>query len=258
MKIDFYYWGSMCPISNEIIKRLNAYDRVFDIRLCDVAANPSMARNKKMYFPFLTVVNDKKRYYGPISEKLLQSFLSEKLPKETPYIPSLGTTEKTADIRKIVSGNYPLAAQCTGREKCLGCELKSKMYSEMTDGTIGFMNVEGEKLLGGAEYYPSLFVPYDIPKDKDIAFITCVYISDDRFDYKTAPLRTLEHYLARQYKKAVVISDEVGIFPNGDLKFFMRNGYKDDGIVFEDEYCTLHLLSKDLSFEQLRAGVELG
>ena len=57
---------------------------------------------------------------------------------------------------------------------------------------IGFMNVDGNSVLGGAEFYPSLYVPYDIPKAEDIAFITCGYLSDEDYDYKSALLKALE------------------------------------------------------------------
>ena len=106
---------------------------------------------------------------------------------------------------------------------------------------------ESGHLIGGAEYLPSIIVPYDILHDVNTAFITCVYMSDSEWDYKTAPLQALEHYLSGQYKKVIAIADENGIFPNGDLKFFLRNGYRDEGIVYEDiNYCSLHLVSKQL------------
>ena len=71
-------------------------------------------------------------------------------------------------------------------------------------------------------------------------------MSDETFDYKSAPLRVLEQYLSKRYKKAIVISDEEGTFPNGDLQFFKKNGYHDEEVIFEDRYCRLHLLAKDL------------
>lgn len=247
MKIDFYHWGSMCPISNEIIQLLKKFTDVFNIHFHDFTYDCTLAQKQKIFFPFLTVLDGKKRYYSPISEEFLHLLLSGEVPVETPYKPTLGNTEKSVEIKPIVKSNYILASQCTARLHCLGCERKPQMYSAMTDGIMGFMNVDGGNLLGGVEYYPSLHVPYDIPKGTEIAFITCIYLSDRHFDYKTAPLRALERFLAQQYKKIVLISDENGIFPNGDIAFFERNGYRDERVVFEDDYCRLHLLSKDLS-----------
>ena len=112
---------------------------------------------------------------------------------------------------------------------------------------IGFMNVDGNSVLGGAEFYPSLYVPYDIPKAEDIAFITCGYLSDEDYDYKSALLKALENYLSQQYKYVEVITDEIGTFPDGNLDFFKQHAYHDDGVSFEDAYCKLHLMSKKLS-----------
>ena len=110
---------------------------------------------------------------------------------------------------------------------------------------LGFMNIEHNTLLGGVEYIPSTFVPYDIPVDKTTAFITCIYLSDTKYDYKTPCLRVLEKYLSNEYNRILVVSDETGVFPNGDLKFFKENGYDDLGILSSEEnYCTLHLMSK--------------
>ncbi|MBD5531324.1 MAG: hypothetical protein HDQ98_03850 [Lachnospiraceae bacterium] len=246
MQIDFYYWGGMCPISDEIIQMLSRWDNKFDIRLHDITNDFDLAKNKSMFFPFLTIVNHKERYYGPVSEAFLQTLSTGMLPKETPYRITMGTVEKSEVIQPIHKDNYFLASQCTGRRNCSGCSSKVKMYQDFPDGIIGFMNMDNETLLGGAEYVPSLYVPYDIPKGQEIAFITCVYLSDETFDYKSAPLRALEQYLSKRYKKAIVISDEEGTFPNGDLQFFEKNGYHDEKVIFEDRYCRLHLLVKDL------------
>lgn len=71
-----------------------------------------------------------------------------------------------------------------------------------------------------------LQVPYAIPRDARKAFLTCVYLSDEAFDYKTTPLNALEAYLGERYESALVISDETGVFPNGDLTFFLLRGIK--------------------------------
>lgn len=247
MQLDFYYWGSMCPISDEIIETISHYNDKLDIQFHDITNNPDLAKSKNIFFPFLTIVDNRERYYGPISELFLQALCSGSIPKETPYRITMGTTEKSLIVQPITKDNYSLASQCTGRKDCLGCNMKTKMYQSIPDGIIGFMNTNGETLLGGVEYFPSLCVPYDIPKGKDIAFITCVYLSDETFDYKSAPLRALEQYLSRRYKKVVVISDEEGTFPNGDSNFFKKNGYHDEKVIFEDKYCRLHLFAKNLS-----------
>lgn len=82
---------------------------------------------------------------------------------------------------------------------------------------------------------PSKQVPYPIPKDEYTAFITCVYVSDSEFDYKTPALKALEEHLKHKYQKLLAISDEQGVFPNGNLDFFLRNGYADEGVISEEK-----------------------
>lgn len=113
---------------------------------------------------------------------------------------------------------------------------------------MAYMLLDGKKaLLGGAEYLPSLSVPYSVPKDEATAFITCCYLTDEEYDCKSEPLSALERSLAEKYSRVTVISDEKGVFPNGNMEFFLLHGYQDEGIVYEDEnYCRLHLMSKQI------------
>lgn len=90
-----------------------------------------------------------------------------------------------------------------------------------TVAPYGFVHKNEEGcLIGGAEYLPSGIVPYDIPHDRKTAFLTCVYLSDSEYDYKSAPLLALERHLRGQYTRLIAITDEKGVFPNGDLSFF--------------------------------------
>lgn len=53
----------------------------------------------------------------------------------------------------------------------------------------------GDQCVGGAEFVPSLAVPYPVPKGDKIAFLTCSFLSDEVADYRTAPLKKLEEEL---------------------------------------------------------------
>lgn len=246
MKIDFYYWGNICPITDEMIELFNKYNDNFFVELHDISDDWDLAKNHEIYFPFLTIIDDTRRFYSPISDNFIQELMSGKIPIEKPYLPKLGGNIYYGKIEPINKENYELASLCTGRTKCKGCNSKIKMYQDNLEDIFGFVNIKDNELVGGAEFFPSIKVPYNIPKAKDIAFITCVYSSDEYFDYKTKPLEELEKYLSKKYTKVIVISDEKGVFPNGDLDFFKRNGYIDEKVIFEDAYCKLHLLWKKL------------
>lgn len=247
MNIDFYYWASMCPLNIEMLKLFKGYGDRLEIHTHDITRDPALARQLRMYYPTLTVVNDRFRFYSPLSRSFLDRLCSGTVPKEVPYHPVLGTQTASGTIVPITRDNYHIAGSCTGRATCDGCDFKIRFLENNGLSVFGFMNLDGTTLLGGAEYIPSVLVPYNIPHEEKTAFLTCVYLSDSRFDYKTAPLSALEKYLSQFYEKICVITDEKGVFPNGDMTFFQRNGYTDKGTVTkEGNYCTLHLMEKQL------------
>ena len=246
MQIDFYHWGGMCPLADEFINLVHLSTPTLTVESHDLTKNFALAREKKVFFPFLTVVDHIHRYYAPITGSFMEKLKQGILPVERPYCPKLGQAVYIATIEPITRDNYTLAKQCTGRKSCGGCNTKLRMYDAVGERILGFVHREGNRLLGGAEFYPSMFVPYDIPHKEDTAFITCVYGSDETFDYKSAPLEALEGYLSETYRYALVVADEESVFPNGDLPFFLRHGYRDKGVLLTDDYCRLHLLVKNL------------
>lgn len=53
MKIDYYYWGCMCPIAHETIVLLNEYKDMFDIQYCDITHQAELSKQLNIFFPFL-------------------------------------------------------------------------------------------------------------------------------------------------------------------------------------------------------------
>ncbi|MEA1884929.1 MAG: hypothetical protein U9N62_10475 [Thermotogota bacterium] len=103
--------------------------------------------------------------------------------------------------------------------------------------------------MGGAEFIPSLVVPYNIPKKEDIAFLTCSYLSGETVDYKTYLLEKLEVELpGLRYTQLITIASEGVVFPNGPLEWFKKRDYLDLGeLSFEqNEGARMHLLKKEL------------
>lgn len=245
MKIDFYYWDMQFPINNEMIKLLKKYSKHFEISLHNIKDDFETATKQKMFFPTLTVVDDIKRYFSPLSDKYLKALLNNEYPEEKPFVINHGREVYTGEILPLNKENIELAGTCTGRNCPESCHKKLDLLNNYDLDIFGFINFEDNRLLGGVEYLPSIVVPFDIPKSEDSAFLTCIYKSSDQYDYKTASFKALEQYLKGKYTKIIAISDEVGTFPNGDLQWFMNNGFKDEGIIsYEPGYCKLHLVSK--------------
>ena len=248
MKLDFYYFSFQCPLNYDMLQLLEAYEDIIDISIHDIANDFALAKDVKMFFPSLAILNGERRYYSPINKKFLDSIVNDIYPVEKTYSCNLAKKEYAGEIQPLLKSGIYTACQCCGHCTEANTRIKGHFLNESMDEPYGFLNLGKDgALLGGAEYMPSTIIPYDVPRDEKTAFITCVYMSDSKYDYKSAPLLALENYLHGRFKKIIAISDEIGIFPNGNLDFFLRNGYRDNGIIYEDHgYCRLHLVSKEL------------
>lgn len=244
MKLAFYYWGMQCPINGYTLALLERYQDRLEIVTEDITGKPERAKALGMFYPTLTVVEGK-RYFAPLRPAMLEAFTRGEFPEEKPYCPPLSEKTITGRLEYLTREKLAIACQCTGMDR--GPCGKEVWLDRCGQTVFGVLNLEGARLLGGAEYLPSLLVPYDVPKGERIAFLTCLYCSSPEGDYKSGPLAELERYLARQYRYLEVISDELGVFPNGNLSFFLKRGYQYMGFLREEPgYCRLHLLRKTL------------
>lgn len=241
MKINFYYFGKQCPIIEET---LHLYKDDKNIKCIDVSEDFALAKQKKMFFPFLSECEDK-RYFSPLNRDLYA--LIEKQEKETPYIRDLSNMQREGELIPLTIDTISLCKEVCSLHGCTqACINKGKFLSKYQE-VYGFLHKYNNEVVAGVEYLPSIVVPYDIPKNEESALITCLYSPYFDYDYRSVPLNKLEEYLKGKYQFLYVISDEDSYFPNGTLSFFINKGYDDLGILSKEEgYCTLHLLRKEL------------
>lgn len=248
MKIDFFYWNYQCPINNENIMLLNEVKTDFKINYYDISMNPQIAIDNNIYFPFLTVFNDAIRWRGPLKKDIIEKIKKGEEVVETPYIIKLGEQKFYGEIVELSDSNINLLSNGCTMNNCLISSLKKKEFlRSVCDDFYGYLHLNDRKVVGGVEYAPSLQVSYNVPKDEETAFLTCIYHSSIEYDYKSYPLKKLEQRLSKKYKNIIAISGEEGTFPNGNLQWFLNQGYIDNGVIsIEENYCKLHLMSKSL------------
>ena len=246
MRLDFYYFSYQCPLNDNMIQLLDDFRDRIDIHLYDISNDCSTAAQMNIFFPTLIVLDEEKRYYSPIKKSFLEQAARGIYPEERPFLPEVSKITVTEIIEPLTVKNIRVACGCCGNKTESNCIKKQEFLEKFKQDVYGFIHKDvNGNLIGGAEYLPAESIPYNVPHDKNTAFLTCVYMSDSEFDYKSAPLRALEEYLKKDYTRIIAISDETGIFPNGNLDFFISNGYQDEGIIFDDSrYCRLHLVSK--------------
>ncbi len=255
-QIDFYYWGDQCPYNNIIKNLLTSLknDSRYSINTYDISDQPDIAKQLNMYSPTLLVFNNTLRWNGPITLKTIDLISKGSIPKRQPYI------VKNSD-NLIVGTTIPITEETVvDTYKPCGCSEKSccaekamwvkSIRSNFEIPHIGILHYYKGSCVGGAEFVPSLAVPYSIPKGEDIAFLTCSFLSDNNADYKSLPLQVLENDLPKYgFKSLIAIASEEVVFPNGTLQWFMERGYEDLGQIYYEEYdsARMHLIKKNLT-----------
>jgi hypothetical protein len=258
LKIDFYYWSEQCPYNSAIRELLGTLkgNKEYLITIYDVSKDYSLAKEMNMFSPTLIVFNDELRWNGPISKQNIEDIAKGDVQKCQPY--------KVKSTSNIINGEIEFLTEDTVFRTCKTCSPSSENIYCMNKGSflkeirkkynvphLGVLHYVKNECVGGAEFIPSLAVPYDVPKGEDIAFLTCSFLSDEEFDYKSFPLIKLEEELIKMgYKTLISIVSEDVVFPNGTLNWFMEKGYKDLGEVFyeEREEARMHLISKELNY----------
>jgi len=254
-KIDFYYWGVQCPYNDMILTLLKNLDvNRFVVNIYDVSMDYKVAKEVNMYSPTLLIFNKSFRWNGPINLDKINSIAEGINPKGQPYMVQISSNVYKGVIEYLTEENIGHISTCCSPQCNIEyCLTKGKWIRNIRDRYklphLGVLNYKDNKCIGGAEFVPSLSVPYDIPKADDTAFLTCSYLSDEEWDYRSYPLQVLEDELKGiGYKKLIAIASEDVVFPNGTLAWFLEREYKDLGEICyeEDEFARMHLIEKIL------------
>ena len=196
----------------------------------------AFCKSQKVYFPFMTIFNDTQRWFRPLDVKTIEMFIRGEEITETPYIREWSRSVFEGTTQLLTKENIELVKTgCTLSGCEQSCLNKGLFLEELGLDAFGIVHSKEGVVVGGAEYLPSLKVPYDIPRDEYTAFLTCLYHSSEEYDYKSVPLKELENILRSRYKTLLAVTDEVGSFPNGDLKWFLARGYRDLGVISVEE-----------------------
>ena len=150
-----------CPLNTEMLELLQAYDHRLEIHTHDIAKRPRPCWGA---WDVLSHVDGGERLSSiccPSAPGVPGAALSRELPSELPYRPALGRTPVTGTVLPITKENVDLAGHCVGHEGP-GCRQKAAAPG---DGPfcLRVSPCTGNRLLGGAEYVPSVHVPYGIP-----------------------------------------------------------------------------------------------
>lgn len=84
MRLDFYYWAAMCPLNMEMLALLQAYSSRLEIHTYDISRQPDLAGRLRMFYPTLSVVNHRQRYFAPLRREFLERLCQGDSPGRSP------------------------------------------------------------------------------------------------------------------------------------------------------------------------------
>jgi hypothetical protein len=254
--IDFYYWGLQCPYNHSNKKVLEEIKEEFDLEVnyYDMSENHELTEKLDIYSPTMTIFDKQLRWSGPLTPALIKKYLSGQVIKRKAFI----VDSKNIEVRGVIK---PFQADMHGDIKDLCCQKgcrdcshekgqwMARIMHNYSIKNLGMLHYLNDVCVAGVEYVPSLEVPYNIPKSRDYAFLTCLFPSHEIYDYRSYPLKALEEDLKSQsYSRVYAIASEKVSFPNGPLKWFLKEGYKDLGALYyeENDHANQHLVEKIL------------
>lgn len=252
MLIDYYYWGAQCPHnfpSRDVVENLR--EEGHRVEVFDVTGNPELASAINMFSPTLTIIDGKGRWHGPLFSNFCEAVSRGEMPRQDPYRVEMSSRVVSGSLVPLTSAVAADAWEVCGvsLQSCSGKDRWVQGIMEKYElPHLGFLHYLDGKCVGGAEFVPSLEVPYRIPRGERDAFLTCSFLSDENADYKSFPLQGLEETLPDLgYQTLMAIASGEVVFPNGPLEWFLERGYRDTGVIHEEnEYVRMHLLEKEL------------
>ncbi len=255
--LRFFYFGNQCPHNGYLLARIKtiAWRESVTLHLHDVTGDDRICTEYRIFSPQMLVVNDQHRLHGPFSSDMVKALLDDEM-----MVPPPRAVRQSDDtVRGELVPLTPQAALMTC-DTCAGgpdpglCRGKAEWVGQMLGASglphLGYLHTVDGKCVGGAEFLPSRLVPYPIPdKDEGRAFLTCVYVSDEKHDYKTHPMeRLLKELEGLGFRKVSVAASTAVVFPNGPAAWFERFGFEDMGTLMREEMhdVDIHLLERDL------------
>lgn len=254
------HFGGQCPWHLWMIEQAKtaATEVGGVVEVTDVSDRPELAAHYRLFFPFMTVIDDAIRLPSPTPAerlvKIVKEGVSGKPAISQPSGPEWQANRVAPLTVENISDTCPL---CIPSSQVAGCQAKQAWASTVTDnvqeGILGFVAYNGRKAVGVVEFLPATVIPYPLPKkESTIAFITCIYSLQGRGpDYRGQILDHLLGYLPKQgYKKVQVVAGRRTPYPNGPVLFFLSHGFKEsaelDKVVLTVGEEELVLMEKDI------------
>lgn len=242
--LRFFYFGNQCPHNGYLLARIKtiAWKESVPLRLDDVTDDESTCAEFGIFSPQMLLVNGRYRLHGPFDRELVLALLDDEQIQPRRYAVRQSGDVVRGDLLPLTPGSALRTCDtCSGTGDPGICRGKEEWVRDMMRRTglphLGHLHMLDGRCVGGVEFLPSAVVPYPMPsKGPREAFLTCVFLSDEEHDYKTHPLeRLLSELPGMGFDTVSVAASKNVVFPNGPSSWFEERGFRDEGLLAEEE-----------------------
>lgn len=227
------HFGAQCPWHRWVIKQAQRAARKLNAKVSvkDVTNQPALAKKYRMFFPFMTVIDDRIRMPSPVRAEALVQMIEGTFENKPASPMVYGRRVARAEIRSLTPGRIKATIPlCIGGVHPIAYRDKTQWAKEIlntSDCPLGFIACKGGRAMAAVEYLPSNLVPYPLPrKNRSIAYVTCIYPTELVDDYRPAVLQKLLSHLREEgYRELQVVAGRHTPFPNGPASFFRRHRF---------------------------------
>lgn len=238
-KIVILHFGAQCPWHRWIIEQAWSANEVVGgtMEIIDVTRNIEMARQYRLFSPFMTIINDRICTAAPLTKERIIEIMRERPAPRIPAEEDWRNQEKADRIDLLqadnVLGACSLCIQTNDRVGRQGSLSKQKWLGQQggVEDIRGLVAYRGETVIGAVECLPADKIPYAmIEKTGEKAFITCLYAlstgdNDHIHDCRGHLLEELIQCLTGKYKALQVIAGRRVAYPNGPCGLFAQYGF---------------------------------
>ena len=256
--LKYFYFGYQCPHSAYLLARIKtiAWNEGAALQLYDISEDPRICEEYDIFSPNMLIVNDQYRWQGPFTKDDVLAMINNEEPTPRLLEAKMGTEIVAGNLVPITPDSVLSTCEpCLQSDDIGMCRGKAEWVESLLRETgadcLGYLHMLDGKCVGGAEFLPSISVPYPIPdKRKTNAFLTCSYLSNSEYDYRSHPLNALVTDLVRLgYDTLSVVSSDRLAFPNGPSNWFVSKGFVDRKKLAEER-----LPESELHYLQLSIG----
>lgn len=254
------HFGFQCPWTIWAIgqAQLAARQTGGQLEVVDVMTKPDLAEEHRLFFPFLTVINQRLRLPSPTQADTLASLARfGPLTTQPTNQQALLKAAEPERILPLTAGNFEDACSLcypggSGQNRQAKGEWLAFVQTGLPQETLGYVAYQDEKPVGVVEFLPANLVPYPLPEKRaSYALITCIYGLEDGPDYRAALLRRLFAHLGENgFERVQAVAGRRSAFPNGPLPFFLANGFSElfliDRVLLNEGWEELILVEKSI------------